>query len=270
MSELKVNSRLLGLKGVEVHVDDHGGTGRPVVLIQGWPLSGASWSEQIEALTDAGFRVVTYDRRGFGRSDKPKTGYDYDYDYDYDTLADDLAGLITQLDLHDVTLVGFSMGGGEVARYLAKHGEDRLHSVVFAAAVTPMMINTPGNPGGPLEKSKAADMTAQLTKDQDAFYDQFLPRSSSPRTQTGTCWSPRHSAKTPSPCVTKPTRLPRSRRCSPLGRPTSVTTCPRSACPSWSFTATPTVSCRSRAPDSAPIRRSSTVSWSSSLVPRTE
>ena len=171
MSELKVNSRLLGLKGVEVHVDDHGGTGRPVVLIHGWPLSGASWSEQIEALTDAGFRVVTYDRRGFGRSDKPKTGYDYDYDYD--TLADDLAGLITQLDLHDVTLVGFSMGGGEVARYLAKHGEDRLHSVVFAAAVTPMMINTPGNPGGPLEKSKAADMTAQLTKDQDAFYDQF-------------------------------------------------------------------------------------------------
>ena len=167
MSEIKVNSRLLGLKDVEVHVEDHGGTGRPVVLIHGWPLSGASWSEQVGPLVDAGYRVITYDRRGFGRSDKPRTGYGYD------TLAEDLDGLLTELDLRDVTLVGFSMGGGEVARYVARYGQDRLHSVVFAAAVPPMLMNTPGNPDGPLEKSKAAEMTAQLTKDQDAFYDQF-------------------------------------------------------------------------------------------------
>ncbi|MGC4938175.1 alpha/beta fold hydrolase [Kribbella sp. DT2] len=167
-SEVKVNSRLLGLKDVKVHVDDHGGSGRPVVLIHGWPLSGESWSEQIAALSGAGLRVITYDRRGFGRSDKPKAGYGYD------TLADDLAGLLEELDLRDVSLVGFSMGGGEVARYVAKYGEERLHSVVFAAAVTPMMMNTPGNPDGPLDKSKAAQMTTQLTADQDKFYDQFV------------------------------------------------------------------------------------------------
>ncbi|MEV8378786.1 alpha/beta hydrolase [Kribbella sp. NPDC056861] len=167
MTNIKVNSRLLGLKDVKVHVDDYGGDGRPVVLIHGWPLSGESWSEQIAAFSGAGFRVITYDRRGFGRSDKPKTGYSYD------TLADDLAGLLEELDLQDVSLVGFSMGGGEVARYIAKHGQKRLHSVVFAAAVTPMMMNEPGNPEGPLEKSKAAEMTAQLTADQDKFYDGF-------------------------------------------------------------------------------------------------
>jgi len=174
MSDVTVNSRLLGLKEVDVHVDDHGGDGRPVVLIHGWPLSGESWNEQIEALTGAGLRVITYDRRGFGRSDKPKTGYGYD------TLADDLAGLIEALDLRDASLVGFSMGGGEVARYIATHGEDRLRSVVFAAAVTPMMMNVPGNPDGPLEKSKAAEMTTQLTTDQDAFYDQFTKDFFSP------------------------------------------------------------------------------------------
>lgn len=167
MPDIKVNSRLLGLKDVNVHVDDYGGDGRPVVLIHGWPLSGESWSEQIEALRGAGLRVIAYDRRGFGRSDKPKTGYSYD------TLADDLAGLLEALDLRDVTLVGFSMGGGEVARYVAKYGEGRLRGVVFAAAVTPMMMNAPGNPEGPLDKQKAAEMTTQLTADQDGFYDQF-------------------------------------------------------------------------------------------------
>lgn len=162
-----MNSRLLGLKDVQVHVDDTGGDGRPVILIHGWPLSGVSWQEQVPALQAAGYRVITYDRRGFGRSDKPSTGYGYD------TLAEDLNGLIENLDLQDVSLVGFSMGGGEVARYVAKYGEDRLRSVVFAASITPMMMNLPNNPDGPLEKSKAAEMTANLTKDQDEFYDQF-------------------------------------------------------------------------------------------------
>jgi non-heme chloroperoxidase len=167
MVEVSVNSRLLGLKDVQVHVQDTGGEGRPVVLIHGWPLSSASWKDQVPMLQQAGYRVVAYDRRGFGQSDKPKTGYDYD------TLADDLSGLIEELDLHEVTLVGFSMGGGEVARYVAKHGEERLHSVVFASSVTPMMIQTSDNPKGPLYKERAAKLTADLTKDADAFYDQF-------------------------------------------------------------------------------------------------
>ena len=165
MTEVTAHSGLL--KNVKVHVEDTGGPGRPVVLIHGWPLSGESWAPQVPALSAAGYRVVRYDRRGFGRSDKPLTGYGYD------TLADDLDGVLTELDLHDVTLVGFSMGGGEVARYITRHGQDRLHSVVFAAAVTPYMLQGSDNPEGPLTKQQAAEMTKDLTKDQDAFYDQF-------------------------------------------------------------------------------------------------
>ncbi|MES2668270.1 MAG: alpha/beta hydrolase [Patescibacteria group bacterium] len=167
MADITVNTRLLGLKDVQVHVEDTGGDGRPVVLIHGWPLSGKSWKKQVGDFSSAGFRVITYDRRGFGESDKPKLGYGYD------TLADDLAGLLQELDLHDVTLVGFSMGGGEVARYIARHSEERLRSIVLAAAVTPMMMKLPDNPDGPLEPAKAAEMTAGLTKDSEAFYDQF-------------------------------------------------------------------------------------------------
>ena len=174
MTEIPVNTRFLGLKDVNVHVEDSGGEGRPVVLIHGWPLSGRSWKAQVPALRAAGHRVITYDRRGFGQSDKPGTGYGYD------TLADDLAGLLEALDLRDVTLVGFSMGGGEVARYVANHGQDRLRSVVSAAAVPPMMMKTPNNPDGPLEASQAAKMTAQLTTDSDAFYDQFTKDFFSP------------------------------------------------------------------------------------------
>ncbi|CAN5490304.1 alpha/beta hydrolase [soil metagenome] len=155
------------LKDTKVHVEDTGGAGRPVVLIHGWPLSSASWKEQIPVLQQAGYRVVAYDRRGFGQSDHPWHGFGYD------ALADDLEGVLSELDLHDVTLVGFSMGGGEVARYVTKHGVGRLHSVVFAGAVTPYMLETSGNPDGPLSKEQAAQMTRDLTKDQDAFYDDF-------------------------------------------------------------------------------------------------
>ena len=154
-------------KNTKLHVDDTGGAGRPVVLIHGWPLSGESWSAQVPVLADAGYRVVTYDRRGFGRSDKPKTGYTYD------TLAEDLHTLLTELDLRDVTLVGFSMGGGEVARHLGTYGPERVRSVVFAAAVTPYLLQTPGNPDGPLPESAALEMAAGLTADQEAFYEQF-------------------------------------------------------------------------------------------------
>jgi len=168
MPDVTVNSQLLGLKELNVHVEDTGGEGRPVVLVHGWPLSGASWKEQVPALVDAGYRVITYDRRGFGESDKPLTGYDYD------TFTDDLSGLLEALDVRDATLVGFSMGGGEVARYVAKYGEDRLRSVVFASAIPPKLMKTPDNPEGPLEASQAAQMTADLTKDEDAFYDGFM------------------------------------------------------------------------------------------------
>lgn len=167
MSDIIVNTQLLGLKDLKLHVTDTGGSGRPVILIHGWPLSGASWTEQVPALSGAGFRVITYDRRGFGESDKPVAGYGYK------TLAEDLSGLIEALDLHDVTLVGFSMGGGEVVQYIADHGESRLQSIVLAAAIPPFLMKLPNNPDGPLEPAKAAKMTLDLTTDSDAFYDGF-------------------------------------------------------------------------------------------------
>lgn len=165
MTEITAHHGLF--KDTNLHVDDTGGTGRPVVLIHGWPLSGESWSEQVPAFTAAGYRVITYDRRGFGRSDKPRTGYTYD------TLTEDLHTLLVELDLNDVTLVGFSMGGGEVARYFSTYGAERLHSVVFASAVPPYLMKTGDNPDGPLEASQAAQMAAGLTADQDTFYDGF-------------------------------------------------------------------------------------------------
>ncbi|OBK15719.1 bromoperoxidase [Mycobacterium asiaticum] len=155
-------------RDTKLHVDDTGGDGRPVVLIHGWPLSGESWSLQVPVLVDAGYRVITYDRRGFGRSDKPLTGYSYD------ALAGDLNGLLETLDVRDVTLVGFSMGGGEVARYIATMGEERLRSVVFAAAVTPYLLHTATNPDGPLSKTQAAKMAAALTANQNSFYEEFI------------------------------------------------------------------------------------------------
>ena len=163
----EVTAHLGLLSTTKVHVEDTGGTGRPVVLIHGWPLSGQSWQDQVPALTAAGFRVIAYDRRGFGRSDKPRGGYDYD------TLADDLAGVLTELNLRDVSIVGFSMGGGEVARYVTRHGQEWLHSVVFAAAVPPYLAQTEDNPDGPLPQAAADQMLKGLTEDRDGFFDQF-------------------------------------------------------------------------------------------------
>ena len=154
--------------GLSLHYEDSAGDGRPVVLIHGWPLSGASWSEQIPALTAAGHRVVTYDRRGFGESDQPETGYDYD------TFAADLAGLLDGLDLRDATLVGFSMGGGEIARYIGRYGEDRLRSVVFAAAVPPYLLKTDDNPDGGLGEDDVAGMQQQARDDRENFLDGFM------------------------------------------------------------------------------------------------
>ena len=152
---------------VSLHYSDSGGQGRPVVLIHGWPLSGASWSEQIPSLTEAGYRVIAYDRRGFGDSDKPADGYDYDM------FAADLAGLLEGLDLTDASLVGFSMGGGEIARYIGRHGTGRLHSVVFAGAVPPYLLKTEDNPEGGLEESGVQEMEDGARTNRANFLDGF-------------------------------------------------------------------------------------------------
>lgn len=152
-----------------LYYEDTGGSGHPVVLIHGWPLSGEAWKYQVAPLSRAGLRIITYDRRGFGRSDKPLTGYDYD------TLADDLAAIVDGLGLEGgASLVGFSMGGGEVARYVARHGEGRLRSIVLASAVTPYMLRTGDNPDGPLTKAEAATMAASLTASSESFFDDFM------------------------------------------------------------------------------------------------
>jgi non-heme chloroperoxidase len=156
---------------IELYYEDHG-TGKPVVLIHGWPLSGSSWEKQVPALLQAGYRVVTYDRRGFGDSSKPASGYDYD------TLAGDLHSLITDLDLRDATLVGFSMGGGEVARYIGTYGSERVGKAVFMAAIPPFFLKTPDNPTGVdgavfegIKKAIAADRPAFLSKFFADFYN---------------------------------------------------------------------------------------------------
>ncbi len=152
---------------VRLHIEDSGGSGRPVVLIHGWPLSAQAWEPQVSVLRAAGYRVVAYDRRGFGRSDKPESGYSYD------TLTDDLQRVLDHCGVQDVTLVGFSMGGGEVARYVARCGESRLHAVVFAAAVPPYLTKTADNPQGPRTPEAAKKKKTALEQDRDAFFDQF-------------------------------------------------------------------------------------------------
>jgi non-heme chloroperoxidase len=153
--------------GITLHYTDTGGDGRPVVLVHGWPLSGKSWADQEAALVGAGYRSIAYDRRGFGDSDKPGTGFDYD------TLAADLAGLLDGLDLTDVTLVGFSMGGGEVVRYLGTHGDARIRSAVLAAAVPPYLLKTEDNPDGGLAEGDVQGMIDGITSDREGFLDQF-------------------------------------------------------------------------------------------------
>src|SRR5512147_218463 len=151
---------------IELYYEDHG-AGTPVVLIHGWPLSGASWEKQVAALLAAGHRVITYDRRGFGRSSQPSVGYDYD------TFAEDLNRLLTALDLRDVALVGFSMGGGEVARYLGTHGSDRVRKAVFIAGVPPFLLKTPDNPAG-VDGSVFDGIKQAIAADRLAFLAEFL------------------------------------------------------------------------------------------------
>ncbi|MDQ3279108.1 MAG: alpha/beta hydrolase, partial [Bacteroidota bacterium] len=130
-------------KGEEIQISykDYG-QGRPVVLIHGWPLSKDMWEYQIDDLVAAGLRVVKYDRRGFGKSDKPWDSYDYD------ALTDDLHALLEQLDLRDAVLVGFSMGGGEIVRYVSRYGTDRVSKLVLVSAVVPYLGKSNDNPDG--------------------------------------------------------------------------------------------------------------------------
>jgi non-heme chloroperoxidase len=152
---------------IDLHYTDHG-DGQPVVLIHGWPLSGRSWEAQVPALVEAGYRVITYDRRGFGQSSQPWEGYEYD------TFAADLAALMDHLDLRDAVLVGFSMGGGEVVRYLARYGADRVSKVVLASAVPPYLYKSDDNPDGGVDDATLDSMIAGVKQDRMAFFDGFL------------------------------------------------------------------------------------------------
>ena len=153
--------------GTELYYYDWG-KGAPVVLIHGWPLTSASWEYQARVLAQNGFRVIAYDRRGFGRSGWPFGGYDYD------TLAMDLGAILDKLDLERATLVGFSMGGGEVARYLGKYGSSRVKKAVFVSAVTPYLLKTNDNPEG-VDHKVFDGIVESLEKDRPAFLAQFGP-----------------------------------------------------------------------------------------------
>jgi non-heme chloroperoxidase len=150
----------------ELYYEDRG-QGPAIVLIHGWPLSGAMWESQVNALVDAGFRCVSYDRRGFGRSGRPNGGYDYD------TFAGDLHDVVTALDLHSFALAGFSMGGGEVARYIGKYGTERVSKAVLISAVTPFLLKTDDNPDG-LDGAVFDGMIDGLKKDRINFLAGFL------------------------------------------------------------------------------------------------
>ena len=143
------------------------GAGRPVILLHGWPLSADSWDDQAVAIADAGFRTIAYDRRGFGRSEQPWGGYEYD------TLADDLADVMAATGATDAALVGFSMAGGEVARYLSRHGGKGVAQAALISSVVPYMLKTPDNPDG-VDPALFAQMTAGMKQDRAHFFAGFF------------------------------------------------------------------------------------------------
>ncbi len=151
---------------IDLYYEDHG-SGKPVVLIHGYPLNGASWEKQLPVLLDAGYRVITYDRRGFGKSSKPTTGYNYD------TFAQDLHILVGQIELHDFALVGFSMGGGEVARYIGRYGAKDVSKAVFISSVPPYLLKAPDNPEG-VDGSVFDGIQTAIKADRYAFFTEFF------------------------------------------------------------------------------------------------
>jgi non-heme chloroperoxidase len=151
---------------IVLYYEDHG-SGDPVVLIHGYPLSGASWEKQIPVLLAAGHRVITYDRRGFGKSSQPTTGYNYD------TFVEDLHKLVTHLKLRDFTLVGFSMGGGEVARYLGRYGSKGVSKAVFISSVPPFLLKAGDNPEG-VDRTVFEGIQKAIVSDRYAFFTEFF------------------------------------------------------------------------------------------------
>ncbi|WP_066300585.1 alpha/beta fold hydrolase [Arthrobacter luteolus] len=151
---------------IDLYYEDHG-AGQPVVLIHGYPLDGASWEKQTAALLEAGYRVITYDRRGFGKSSKPATGYDYD------TFAADLDTILTTLELQDVVLAGFSMGTGEVGRYLGTYGSARIAKAVFLGSLEPYLLQADDNPTG-VPQEVFDGLLAAVTADRYAFFTEFF------------------------------------------------------------------------------------------------
>jgi len=151
---------------IHLYYEDHG-SGQPVVLIHGYPLSSGSWEKQVPVLLEAGYRVIAYDRRGFGKSSQPTTGYNYD------TFAEDLHKLITHLKLRDFSLVGFSMGGGEVARYIGKYGSKNVHKAVIIGGVPPFLLKTADNPEG-VDGSVFEGIKKAVTADRYAFFTEFF------------------------------------------------------------------------------------------------
>src|SRR4051812_5117075 len=149
-----------------IHYEDVG-SGQPVVLIHGFPLSGRSWEKQIPPLLEAGYRVITYDRRGFGQSSQPSVGYDYD------TFAADLDKLLTALDLRDAVIAGFSMGGGEVARYLGTYGSERISRAAILSGIPPYLLKTPDTPDG-VDQSVFDDIQAAIAADRPAYLTAFF------------------------------------------------------------------------------------------------
>lgn len=151
---------------IELYFEDHG-SGQPVVLIHGFPLNGHSWEWQEAALLDAGYRVITYDRRGFGASSKPSVGYDYD------TFTADLDALLSGLDLRDVILVGFSMGSGEVTRYIAQYGPERVSKAVLIGPIPPYLLKTDDNPEG-VDRSVFEGIKVSIRQDRFAYLTEFF------------------------------------------------------------------------------------------------
>ena len=151
---------------IDLYYEDHG-SGQPVVLIHGYPLSGTSWEKQTTALLGEGYRVLTYDRRGFGKSSQPTTGYNYD------TFAEDLHKLLSHLELRDFVLVGFSMGGGEVARYVGKYGSKGVSKAVIIGGVPPFLLITPDNPEG-IDGGVFEDIKQAVSADRYAFFTEFF------------------------------------------------------------------------------------------------
>jgi non-heme chloroperoxidase len=151
---------------IELYYEDHG-SGSPIILIHGYPLNGASWEKQVPALLENGYRVITYDRRGFGKSSQPVSGYDYD------TFAEDLRKLVQHLSLTGFSLVGFSMGGGEVARYLGRYGSAGVSKAVIMGGVPPYLLKTADNPEG-VDKGVFDGIQKAIATDRYAFFTQFF------------------------------------------------------------------------------------------------